>query len=94
MLLSQVQKSLNFYLQGTGRVAVVPVQLKIGDKALDTLAYLDNVSCQRLLLRSTATNLNLNMNTIGKTPISGYHMTKEINFAPIKLQNRSLQWEQ
>ena len=53
-------------LQGTGQVAGVPVQLKNGDKVLDTFAYLDNGSWQSLLLRSTATNLNLNMNTIGK----------------------------
>ena len=85
-------KTLN--LQGTGQVAVVPVQLKNADEVLDTYAYLDNGSCQSLLLRSTATNLNLNMNTIGKMPISGYHMTKEIDCAPVKLQIRPLQGEQ
>ena len=85
-------KTLN--LQGTGQVAVVPVQLKNGDEVLDTYANLDNGSCQSLLLRSTATNLNLNMNTIGKMPISGYHMTKEIDCAPVKLQIRPLQGEQ
>ena len=58
-------------LQGTGQVAVVPVQLKNGDKILDTYADLANGSCQSLLLRSAAKNLNLNMNTIGKMPISG-----------------------
>ena len=85
-------KTLN--LQGTRQVAVVPVQLKNGDEVLDTYAYLDNGSCQSLLLRSTATNLNLNMNTIGKMPISGYHMTKEIDCAPVNLQIRPLQGEQ
>ena len=85
-------KTLN--LQGTGQVAVVPVQLKNGDKVLDTNVFLDNGSCQSLLLRSTATNLNLSMNTIGKMPISGYHMTKEIDCAPVKLQIRPLQGEQ
>ena len=82
-------------LQGSGPVAVVPVQLKNGDKFLDiSYACLDNGSCQSLLLRSTAANLNLNMNTIRKMPISGYHMTKEINCAPLKLQIRPLQGEQ
>ena len=56
-------KTLN--LQGTGQVAVVRVQLKNCDKVLDTYAYLDNGSCQSLLLRSTAANLNLSMNTFG-----------------------------
>ena len=83
-----------FILQGTGQVAVVPVQLKNGDEVLDTYAYLDNGSCQSLLLRSTATNLNLNLNDIGKMPISGYHMTKEIDCAPVKIQIRPLQGEQ
>ena len=55
-------KSLN--LQGTGQVAVVPVQLKNGDKVLDIYAYLDNGSCQSLLLRSTATNLNLSIQLV------------------------------
>ena len=47
-------------LQGTGQVAVVPVQLKNSDKVLDIYAYLDNDSCHSLLLESTATNQNLN----------------------------------
>ena len=85
-------KTLN--LQITRQVAVVPVQLKNGDKVLDTYSYLDNGSCQSLLLRSTATNLNLNMNNIGKMPLSGYHMTEEIDCVPVKLQIRPLQGEQ
>ena len=85
-------KTLN--LQGTGQVAVVPVQLKNGDEVLDTYAHLDNASCQSLMLRSTATNLNLNMNTNRKMPLSGYHKTKEIDCAPVKLQIRPLQGEQ
>ena len=92
MLLSQVRKKSNvkiLNLQGTGKVAVVPVQLKKGDKLLDIYAYLENVSCQSLLLKSTATNLNLNMNTIGKMPISG-----EINCAPVKFQIRPLEGDQ
>ena len=76
-------KTLN--LQGTGQAAVVPAQLKNGVKLLDTYAYLDNGNCQSWLLRSTATNLNLSMITIGKMPVSGYHMTKEIDCAPVKL---------
>ena len=85
-------KTLN--LQGTGQVAFVPVQLKNGDKVLDIYVYSDNGSCQSLLLRSTATNQNLSMNTIAKMPISGYHLTKEIDCAPVKLQFRPLQGEQ
>ena len=81
-------------LQGTGQIAVVPLQLKNSDKVLGTNAYLDSASCQSLLLRSTATNLNLNMNTIGKMPNSGYHMTREIDFASVKLQIRPLKGEQ
>ena len=54
--------------QGSGPVAVFAVQLKNGDKVLDiSYACLDNGSCQSLLLKSTATNLNLNKNTIGKS---------------------------
>ena len=74
-------------------MAAVPVQLKNGDNVLETYVYLDNGSSQSLLLRSIATNLNLNMNTIGKMPISGYHLTKEINCEPLKLQIRPLQGE-
>ena len=39
-----------FHSQGTGQVAVVPVQLEIGEKTLNTYTYLDNDSCQSLCL--------------------------------------------
>ena len=34
------------------------------------------------------------MKVIGETPISGYHMTKEIDCAPVKVFIRSLQSDQ
>ena len=79
---------------GTKKSNVKTLNLKGTGQVLDTYAYLDNDSCQSLLLRSAATNLNLNMNTIGKMPISDYHLTTEIDCAPVKLQIRPLQGEQ
>ena len=42
---SKKSKDKAVHLQGTGPVAVVPVQLKNGEKTLNTYAYLDNGSC-------------------------------------------------
>ena len=81
-------------LQGTGQVTVVPVQLKNGEKTLNTYAFLDNGSCQSLLLKSAASELNIDMNFIGKMPISGYHMTKEIDCTPVKVYIKPLQSDQ
>ena len=66
-------------LQGRRQVAVVPVHLKNGERTLNTYGYLDNGSCQSLLLKSAASELNIHMKVIGKMPISGYHMTKEFD---------------
>ena len=82
------------HLQGTGQVAVVPVQLKNGEKTLNTYVYLDNGSCQSLLLKSAASELNIDMNFVGKMPISGYHMIKEIDCAPVKVYIKPLQSDQ
>ena len=54
------------HLQGTGQVAVVTVQLKNGEKTLSTYAYLDNGSCQSWLLKSAASELNIDMKIIRK----------------------------
>ena len=59
-------------LHGTGQLALVPVKLAIGVKTLDTCAYLDNGSCQSLLLTSAASELDIDKNTVAKIPISGY----------------------
>ena len=85
-------KTLN--LQGTRQVVVVTVQLKNGDKVWDIYAYVDNGSCQSFFLRLTPTNPNLSTKTTGKMPINGCHMTKEIDYAPVKLQIRPLQEEE
>ena len=66
------------HLQGTGQIAVVPVQLRNGEKTLSTYAYLDNGSCQSLMLKSAASELNIDMKFVGKMPISAYHMTKKL----------------
>ena len=75
----------NERLQGTGQVAVVHVQLKNDEKTLSNYAYLDNGSCQSLLLKSAASVTNIDMKIIGKMPISGYHMTKKIDYVPVKV---------
>ena len=82
------------HLQGTGQVIVVPVQLKNGEKTLSTYAYLDNGSCQSLLLKSANSELNIDIKILGKIPISGYHMTKEIDCAPVKVYIKPLQSDQ
>ena len=41
-------------LHGTGQVAIVPVEFSNGKKTPDTYAYLENGSCQSLLLTSAA----------------------------------------
>ena len=81
------------HLQGPGQVAVVPVQVKNGEKTLNTYAYLDKGSCQSLLLKSAASELNIDTEFVGKMP-SGYHMTKEINCAPVKVYIKPLQSDQ
>ena len=63
---------------GTCQVAFVAVQLIDGNQSVKTYAYLDNGSCQSLLLKSTAKELGLNLEKTGRMPLSGYHKTKEI----------------
>ena len=82
------------HLQGIGQVAVVPLQLKNGEKTLNTYAYLNKGSCQRLLLKSAASELNIDMKVIGKMPISGYYMTKEIDWASVKIDIQPLKSDQ
>ena len=77
-------KSVQLY--GTGHVALVPVELSNGVKTLDTYAYLDNGSCQSLLLTSAASELEIDMNTVAKMPISGYHTTREIDCSQVSVQ--------
>ena len=67
------------------------MQLKSGEKTLNTYAYLDNGSCQSFLLKSAASELNFDRKFIGKRPISGYHMTKVIDCAPVKVYIKPLQ---
>ena len=78
-------------LHGTGQVAFLPVQLSNGEKTFETYAYLDNGSCQSLLLQSAALILGIDMNTFGKMPISGYHTTKEIDCSPVSLKIKPYQ---
>ena len=73
-------------LHGTGQVAFVPVELSNGVKTLDTYAYLDNGSCQSLLLTSAASELEIDMNTVAKMPISGYHTTREVDCSQVSVQ--------
>ena len=73
-------------LHGTGQVALVPVELSNGVKTLDTYAYLDNGSCQSLLLTSAPSELEIDMNTVAKMPISGYHTTREIDCSQVSVQ--------
>ena len=47
--------------------------------SLKTHAYIDNGSCQCLILKSTTNELGLKLEKTGKVPISGYHMTKEFD---------------
>ena len=72
-------------------VAFLPVQLSNGEKTFETYAYLDNGSCQSLLLQSAALILGIDMNTFGKMPISGYHTTKEIDCSPVSLKIKPYQ---
>ena len=68
---------------GTGQVAFVAVQLINGNQSVKTYAYLDNGSCQSLLLKSTAKELGLNLEKTGKMPLSVYHTTKEIDSSKV-----------
>ena len=70
------------------------MQLKNGEKTLSTYSYLDNGSCLSLLLKSAASELNIDMKVIGKMAISGYHMTKEIDCIPVSVYIKPLQSEQ
>ena len=70
------------------------MQLKNGGKTLSTHSFLDNGCCQSLMLKSAASELNIDMKIIGKVPINGYHMTKEINCAPVKVYIKPLQSDQ
>ena len=73
-------------LHGTGQLPLAPVELSNGVKTLDTYAYLDNGKCQNLLLISAASELEIDMNTVTKMPISGYHTTREINRSRVSVQ--------
>ena len=77
-------------LRGTGQVAFLPVQLSNGEKTFETYAYLDNGSCQSLLLQTAALILGIDVNTFGKMPISGYHTTKE-DCSPVSLKIKPYQ---
>ena len=70
---------------GTGQVTFVAFQLVNGNQSVKTYAYLDNASCQSLLLKSTAKELGPNFDKTCKMPISGYHKTKEIDCSKILL---------
>ena len=78
-------------LHGTGQVAFLPVQLSNGEKTIETYSYLNNGSCQSLLLQSAALILGIDMNTFGKMSISGYHTTKEIDCSPVSLKIKPYQ---
>ena len=64
-------------------MAFLAVQLINGNQSVKTYAYLDNGSCQSLLLKSTAKDLGLNLENTGKMPISGYHTTKDIDCSQV-----------
>ena len=68
-------------LNGTGQVVLVPFELSNGLKPLDTYAYLDNGICQSLLLISAISELEIDINTVTKMSISGYHTTREIDYS-------------
>ena len=48
--------------------------------------YLDNGSCQSWPLTSAASELEIDMNTVAKIPISGYHKTREIDCSQVSVQ--------
>ena len=70
-------------LHGTGHVAFLLVQLSNGEETFESYAYLDNGSCQSLLLQSAALNLGIDINIFGKMPLSGYHTAKIIACSPV-----------
>ena len=76
----------SFQLHGSGQEALFLVELSNGVKTLDTYAYLDIGSCQILLLTSVASELEIDMNTVAKMPISGYHTTREIDCSQVSVQ--------
>ena len=60
----------------TGQVVFLAFKLVNRNQSVKMYAYLDNGSCQSLLLKSTAKELGLNLKKkTGKMPISGYHTT-------------------
>ena len=73
-------------LHGKGQVDLVPIEFSNGVKAHDTYAYLDNGSCQSLLLTYAASELETEMNTVANMPISGYHTTREIDCFQVPVQ--------
>ena len=73
-------------LHGTGQVALVPFELSNGVKTLDTYAYIDNGSCQSLLITSAASELEIDINTVAKIPVSGYQTTREIDCSQVFVQ--------
>ena len=72
-------------LHDTGQNAFPPVQLSNGEKTFETYAYLDNESCESLLLQSAAVNLGIDMKTFGKFPIGGYLTAEEVDCFPVSL---------
>ena len=81
-----------FQLHGTGQKAFLPVQLSNGKKTFETYAYLDNGSCQSLLLQSEALILSIDMNTFGKMKRNRlFQQTKEIDCSPVSLKIKPYQ---
>ena len=62
------------------------IELSNGVKTLDIYAYLDNRSCASLLLTFAASELAIDMNTVAKIPISGYHTTREKDCSEVSVQ--------
>ena len=82
----RVKPSPVVQLHGTGQVALVPVEISNGVKTFDTYAYLDNGSCQSLLLTSAASELEIGVNAVAKMPISGYHTIRQTDCSQVSVQ--------
>ena len=79
--------------QGTRHVVVDPFYFKSDDKTLDNFVNLGNGNYQTMLLRSTATILNISMNVIGKdSKLLPYGQI--VNCAPVIFQSMAFQGEQ
>ena len=76
-----IQQLNRFNCKAQGKLHSYQFNCLTGRKRLSH-AYLDNGSCQSLLLQFAALILGIDMNTFGKMPISGYHTTKEIDCSP------------